>query len=199
MKNIISSSTKIAAIGLLLLSFLVISCKTEQEPDDPNITYVSINRSVTSVVANVGKLDSVDLNGDSKFDFFLLATSNATADTAKVYLIGNYGNSVYVDSTEGLGITLKAKNLFTDQVPVAKSASHEWYQYSYVGLRQGTEKKGYAGVGDVFIPILFVNASYTQQFYGWARVNVTSDYRTIKLVDVAFSVLPDTPIKMGAK
>lgn len=197
MKNTFFQNTKIPAIIILLFAVFISSCK-EEEVDDPNITYVSINKTVVSVIANVPAKDSIDLNGDAKNDFTMLASANATADTAIVLLVGNVA-AAYIDSTEIIGATYKAKNLFTNQQPDLFSiAKLEWSSPAYLGLRRGTEKKGYAGVGDVFIPVLFTTISLDKH-YGWIRINVSSDYRTFKVIDGAYHIQADTPVKMGAK
>ena len=198
MKNILFTNIKTSAIIMLLLAVFISSCKVE-EVDDQNIEFRSINKSVTSVVAYTYARDSADLNGDGRIDIYIAAAANPTADTALLFLSGNHA-AVYVDSTETYSaFYYKAKNLFKDQSPDVLSAKRQWWQNTYVGLRQGSTKKGYAGVGDVFIPFIFNKVGSPDYYYGWLRVNVSSDYRTIKLIDAAYHVLPDTPIKMGAK
>lgn len=185
---------------MLILALWAVSCKKSSEPDDPNITYVSINKSVTSVTAYTYVIDSVDINGDGRKDLNFAALANPSADSAYVFLTGNVAG-IYVDSTETLSsFYYKAKNLFKDQQPEVYNTKREWYGATYVGLRQGSTKKGYAGVGDVFIPIIVTKVGETNiSYYGWIRVNVSTDCRTIKLVDAAYHINPDTPIKMGAK
>lgn len=191
--------TTSATLLTLLISLFMFSCK-EEEPDDPNITYVSINKSVTSVVAYTYAIDSVDINGDGRKDLNFAAVANPSADSAFVFLTGSAA-AIYVDSTETLNsFYYKAKNMFKDQQPDIYNTKREWWQATYVGLRQGSTKKGYAGVGDVFIPIILTKVGEIDiLYYGWVRVNVSTDYRTIKLVDAAFHINPDTPVKMGAK
>lgn len=194
-----SSSVSIARLimsALLLSSVLVLSCKKE-EADDPNIEYRSINKSVTSVTAGVASVDSFDINNDGKSDLNILAVANVTADSAVLYIVGSAA-AVYIDSTQTFASTYKIKNLYKDEVPEKLGTQRLWGNLTYAALRRGTDKKGYAGVGDVFIPVFF-RATTLKIHYGWIRINVSSDFRTLKVVDAAYHVTPETSIAMGAK
>ncbi|MBK8352234.1 MAG: hypothetical protein IPL21_11230 [Saprospirales bacterium] len=194
MKNNIQLSTKLIA-AFMLLSGLILSCK-KNEKDDPNITYKTFNKSVTSQLDRDLKKDSIDINGDGSTDMFVLAVSNEAADTSICYLSGTHAY-MYIDSTQTYFITYKLKNMASGQQPALLSTKTEWYNIVFAAVKATPNNRGFAGVGDVYIPIIFLDGA--NKHYGWIRLNVSSDYRTIKVIDGAYHITPDTPIKMGDK
>lgn len=181
--------------AIVLLSLSIIACK-EEEVDDPNITYVKINKSITSPLNRNAVSDTIDVNADGVDDFRMFAVSTAAADTSLTYLYGS--NALfYIDSTQTYSDTYKAKNLFKGEQPELMSTKTQWYFYAFTGAKTVPSSRGYAGVGDVFIPFMFLVG--VNKHYGWMSIKVSSDYRTFKIIDAAFHLTPDTPIKMGAK
>ncbi len=181
--------------AMLLLTLSSVSCK-EEEQDDPNIIYRSFTKTVTSTLDREIRKDSIDINADGITDFLMLTVSTAAADTVITYAVGN-NTYWYVDSTQTYFVTNKVKNMFSGEQPELKSSKSEWYNFVFTGAKTGPQLRGYAGVGDVFIPILLIVSPNIH--YGWVRINVSSDYRTFKVLDAAYHLTPDTPIKMGAK
>ncbi len=188
--------------GVLLCFIMLVisinSCK-KSEPDDPNIIYKKIDKSVKAVFANLPKVDSFDLNDDAHIDFKIAAISNAAADTAVTIIFGEsaavYCDSAFVYSS----FFFKVKNLYEQEIPDIYNGSKRWWDNVYVTQRSGSNKTGYAGVGDVYLPIIITISSPTDFHYGWLHVQAESDYRSLTVIDGAYHVQANVPIKMGAK
>ena len=195
MKNRITKQTLKIMTVLLLLSVFISSCKKE-EADDPNIIHRSFNKTVVATLDRNLVRDSLDVNADGVKDFAVLAVSTEAADTTITY-ISAINAALYVDSTQPYFITYKAKNMFSGEQPELLSTKTQWYNIAFTGAKTGPVLRGYAGVGDVYIPVIF--SAGINKYYGWININVSNDYRTLKVIDGAYHINPDTPIKMGAK
>lgn len=187
------------SVLIMTLTITMVSCKKNSEPDDPNIVYTSFDKTL-SVAAGVSKQDSLDVNLDTYKEFITYAGFTGTGDTAAAYLIGNTYSGVYIDSTQKYASLYLIKPLEKGQVPdPVVIPTKKWFNYSYVGLKQGAVVSGFAGAGDKYIPIVFRNPLTTKFHYGWVRVNYSADYATYKAIDGAYNLVPDVPIAMGAK
>jgi hypothetical protein len=61
-----------------------------------------------------------------------------------------------------------------------------------------TTVNGIGGQGNKYLPVAMVKNDSTL-IYGWLQVNLSSDNKTLKIIDGAYSTLDNTPIKMGAE
>ena len=77
--------------------------------------------------------------------------------------------------------------------------SPQWNQYSVLDVNVVSPSliKGAAGKGDKYVSFVFKNG--LKPFYGWLRVNVSADHKTVLIKDLAYSVLPETLVKTGSK
>lgn len=200
MKKIKLITTLKLAIVLLCFSASLSSCNKDgsSEPDDPNIVYTTFNKTLTSSIGVI-VTDSLDFNLDTKTDFKILSGFTASGDTAAAYLLGVNGGS-YIDSTLNYSSVYQTVALSSGQAPMAHSTAKQWSIIGAVALKRGSGNIwGFAGAGDKFIPLSFNNILTGKYHYGWVRVNVSSDYTTFKIIDGAYNLVPETPIKMGAK
>lgn len=189
---------KIEFLSILLaaVSILSVSCNKSDE-DDPNVIYTSFNKTV--IAARPSAIDSFDINLDTKSDFGIIAGKNAAGDTAAVYIIGIDNGGGYIDSTKNLGTIFEAVSLPKGQAPEKLGAASKWKKGFFIAAKFNADILGYAGAGDQFIPLLLRNPITGKIHYGWVRVNVSSDYVTFKLIDGAYNVVPDVPVKMGVR
>lgn len=199
MKNSILKQLVFILAALVAVSSLFTSCKKDNEADDPNIVYTSFDKTL-SVSAGVSKQDSLDINLDTYKEFLIYAGFTGTGDTAASYLIGNTYAGVYIDSTQKYGSTYLIKPVEKGQVPDAiVTTVKKWSGYSYVALKESAAISGFAGAGDIYVPVAFRNPITSRFHYGWIRLNLSSDFSTYKAIDCGYNLVPDVPIAMGAK
>ncbi|MFN8236983.1 MAG: hypothetical protein U0T77_02345 [Chitinophagales bacterium] len=184
-------------ISILLIAAILTSCT--KEANEQNIVYKSFNRTVTST-AGTFVVDSLDINSDNYVDFAFGLYKSSAADSAVIAVIGRVQNASLVDSTQNFGSLLLSKPLSKNEVPVALvPTKREWYRGAFCASKVGTTTLGIAGAGDKFIPLAVKNNETGKYHYGWIRINVSSDYVTLKIIDGAYNFLPEIPVKMGAK
>lgn len=187
----------IVTLCAIALNLLVSSCKKDEKADDPNIIYVSINKTITaSVVYGIG--DSLDLNNDGKSEFYFLCFKNATSDSLYSFMSAPHA-LMYIDSTKVYSFLAEIKPLNSSVLPLPFDGSYKWYYTAYLGIKMGSTEYGYAGKGDKYLPVALAGSTATTFRYGWLRVNISADYQTFKIIDGAYSILDNTPIKMGAE
>ncbi len=181
------------------ITALLSSCKKDNEADDPNIVYTSFDKTL-SVSTGISKQDSLDVNLDTYKEFLAYAGFSSTGDTAASYLIGNTYAGTYIDSTQKYSSLYLVKPLDKGQTPDAFIPTvKKWGEYSFVGLKQSSLVRGFAGAGDKYVPIIFRNPLTTRFHYGWIRINLSADFSTYKVLDCGYNLVPDVPIAMGAK
>ncbi|HUM53195.1 MAG TPA: hypothetical protein PK431_15320 [Chitinophagales bacterium] len=196
-KNNFINTLKFVSV-ILCISACFSSCKKDNnEPDDPNIIYTNFNKTI-NVSLGVTIIDSLDFNLDTKIDFSVFVGISSTGDTAAAYLIGESAGP-YIDSTQKISFVFQTRALDKGQVPRQYSTAKEWATLGIIGYKQGSSNMGFAGAGDKFIPLLFNNPINGKFHYGWIRINLSSDYKTYKVIDGAYNLIPETPIKMGAQ
>lgn len=190
---------KYAKLSALIVTFAMtaISCKKKEE-DDPNITYISINKTLTTNIANEYKYDTIDVFGDNRNLIVTQLIISSTGDSSNI-VVNMANGGIYTDPTQLYFVYKKLQNLFTGNTPELLPAD-KWANNGFAAVKLGTDKRGYIGVGDVFIPVIFTRYVPTIEYhYGWLRIDISSDARSIKLLDLAYDIRPDTAVKMGAK
>lgn len=193
MKNKTNKILQYSAVALAASAILPIGCTKDKEQDDPNIIHRDLNKTYT-ITSSV--IDSIDVNLDGINELRIVGSSNANATIT--YMIANPGNAVLYSDTTSVGsakLTYASNDGFT---PVAAPSSR-WKIYNVLDVIAITPAldKGIAGKGDKFISFAFING--IKPFYGWMRVNVSADHKTVVFKDLAYSVLPETRIKTGSK
>ncbi|MBK9328442.1 MAG: hypothetical protein IPM95_03820 [Sphingobacteriales bacterium] len=179
------------------VSLLFISCG--KETNDENILYRTFNRTVTNTTGGF-VIDSLDLNGDTYVDAAFLLFRSTSSDSAVCALIGRNSSASLVDSTQSFGSLFFSKLLERGQVPVVLDPiKKEWAKGAFFASRISAVTLGIAGAGDKFIPVAIDNPLTTQYHYGWVRINVSADLKTIQVIDGAYNYIPDVPVEMGAK
>ena len=79
------------------------------------------------------------------------------------------------------------------------STQKRWTTYGYVGLKLGATITGIGNGADKYVPVIVQNPSTFKYHFGWLRVNLSSDFKTFKVIDGAYNIIAETPIAMGAK
>lgn len=191
-----------AALAAAASLVIPVACTPENPEITDNIQDAVLNKTITAVgtAADFTIHDSLDVNNDNKadFDFFLDG--------------GTYGPSVTfascnIDQLNGSGAVLTSQQLFDGlNIPVAvaktvddtiRSSSTNFTDICYFGNKYNANVVGYAGGGDKYLGFKFTATDGTH--FGWMKVNLASDYKSIVIKDVAYDKRPNTAIAVGAK
>jgi hypothetical protein len=197
-------------------SLAVLSGCGKDAPDDPLITYTDINPDISLVPpvnTTPGSLDLeqlIDLNDDGIDDVSIrIASYNLTYNSYTF----NLGNS-YADGENGASILARYDEVdfgpYTGSYYVAKglssgdpidAAQTVWAGYGYLGVK-GTyysEPVNFGDFlgGDKFLGVRFEVGGNTH--YGWVRIGVAGDGKSLKIKDYAYHTTPDTAIDAGAE
>lgn len=207
MKNIVNTYSFYLMLSVSLVSVLLSSSCTK-EPNVENIIYNTYNKTFTTVPGAAIKIDSIDLNQDSKVDL-MFRTKIAPALDSAICLLMSSNIAYHIDSTYNIGAVPPAPGfpIYMDN-PLAKNQTPPvvtpgkilWAGlYSFFAYKANTTVYGFAGAGDKYIAILIINPLSHRFHYGWVRLNLSSDFKTLKVIDGAYNAIPDIPIAMGAK
>jgi hypothetical protein len=190
-----------SALAIATAAVLPMACKEEKEINSEDIIDIAINKVVTGVgtATDFEKIDSIDINNDDVFDFELSTAAGIYDGTSYAYtgISGkNISNNILTNNVVILGETLK--------IPIAKnsgdkinSSSTNWTKDAEVGLIYLGEEAGFAGDGDKFYGFKFSASDGIH--YGWMKVNLTADYKTLTIKELAYHKTPNTEIAVGSK
>jgi len=172
MKTIITS--------LVISLFFMVTANSE-------IIYTDIvpDTVVTGVPVNDIVTFPIDLDKDGNAEFYVGQHHYDNVMDAVQFFCTQYGTGeVLID---GNGQPLK---LAPDaQIDVNQSV---WHDSKSNSMDMSTD---WPGLGDKFIGLRFYKNSHW--YYGWVRVNVASDVKSVKVKDFAYQKTPETGIKAG--
>ncbi len=184
------NSLAIVALSVILFS----SCKKNETatPDDPNIVFVQLNKTVTTIIGST-QLDSIDLNRDGlselKIEFKNLSNDSGLVSLAK----NSQPCEIAITST----VPAPYVKLFTkDETQPSSDAAYN-AGGAYASVRIAGYRLGILDNGDKYLAFRFKTG--TKFNYGWMKVNINSGFTEFKLIEYAYSILPDTPIAVGAE
>ena len=186
----LKSSIVVMAFAVILFS----SCKKNETatPDDPNIVFVSLNKTITTIVGSA-QLDSVDLNRDGLSEFKIIVL-NLGSDTGTITLVKN---SQPFDLAITSSLPAPYAKLYSkgDTQPSSDVAYNNIG--AYASIRVAGYRLGILDNSDKYLAFRFKTG--TKYNYGWMKVNVNSAFTEFKIIEYAYSILPDTPIAVGAE
>ncbi|MEZ5053666.1 MAG: hypothetical protein R2807_02680 [Chitinophagales bacterium] len=175
------------------------SCKKEQ--DNPNITHRTVNLEMILSSYNANSEMSIDINDDGMLDFEI------ELDLYK-YAEDDYDYEGYIDyeqsGNELLTNILNSEEYIKplNQNDLISGGSSTWYRNGYIFEVEKTPgnpetKYGYAGSGDILVGIRFLIG--TELHYGWMKININTNYKTIKVKELAYDIRPNVEVKAGEK
>ncbi len=191
--------------ALVVLTFS--SCKVEDDPtnDNPNVTSVQVDSTLKSFYAN----STPGLEGIYGYDF-----SSSPLFTDCVLLINLYwynpasSNGIYLHFNNSKGDVLTDNNgfikSFDSGVKIDSTLAGTWsgyndgvFSYDYIA-NPSANKGNLAGQGDKYIVFrAFSGALPQQKYYGWMRVSVTANGRTLKVIAIGFQNNANTSLRTG--
>jgi hypothetical protein len=197
-KHMSTHFIKTAKSFLLLLiatiAITLVSCKKEK--DDPNITYRTINKSFVNNNAPAVVIDSIDFNGNGVNDFYVVLT-RITNDTLVAQFQG-MSAAFNMDTTFEISGSYVVNEQSGGNTPLYVPGSDNYDESGVFSYRFAAVKKGIAGKGDRIVSFAYATGP-SVIYYGWMRLNISDDYKTFKIIDCAYSILPNTAIGLGAK
>ncbi|MFN8236982.1 MAG: hypothetical protein U0T77_02340 [Chitinophagales bacterium] len=196
-KPFLLKHTLLILSAICFLSVIFSSCT--KGADDETIIYSTFNKTITGIAGSTLE-DSLDFNLDSRSDIFFRLKSNTSMDSLAIFFF-SYSTGFYIDSTlHIIGPLYSCKSLGKNETPNLLTTRKEWSSAASVVYKSGADITGdLSGKGDQFIPVLLFSPISSSKHYGWIRINISSDYKTLKIIDGAYSAIPDVAIKMGAK
>lgn len=176
---------------------LPLACK--KEANDPNIADFSINKKFNAVEGSSAfvKIDSLDFDNNGTYDLSIVLFVKKNDSVANNYLIHLHNNSQLL-----MGDPYMVKPLNPDDN--IDSLSTNW-QFGVFLQRKNLAislNSGIGGQGDKLLGFRFRDEPISPPvniYYGWMRVNLSADLKTLTIKDYAYQKTPNTAIKAGAK
>jgi hypothetical protein len=189
---------KIYVLVIALLALAPMACK--KETNDPNIDDRTINKTYTATVSGstFSRIDSIDIDNDGTVDMFFNHSGN---DSSQIMV------AVFKDAN----VLTETINIQGDMLPVSRSlpsgmlidaSSTIWSNTTYSSgksIRVGNLYDfGFHGKGDVYWA-LQLKKSTGNYLYGWIKINLSDDHRTLIIKEVAVQKVLNKSIKAGEK
>ncbi|MFN8310058.1 MAG: hypothetical protein U0T73_08845 [Chitinophagales bacterium] len=183
--------TMAIAIAAIAIATGITSCKKETvTPDDPNIMNGSFTKTMTIVPVSAAA-DSVDLNKDGLTEI-QIQFQNTGADTGAVIMAQYHQNIQFVVD----GLTPAPYMKIFKQGDAMPTSAGVYQAGAYPSIKVSGYRFGLVN-GEGYIVFRFTTGTKYQ--YGWMKVSINSAYTEFKILDFAYSILPDTPITVGSK
>ncbi|MFN8310056.1 MAG: hypothetical protein U0T73_08835 [Chitinophagales bacterium] len=185
-KHVFTTAAAVFAIVLLFSS-----CKKETvTPDDPNIVYKSLNKTINTI-SGAATIDSLDLNNDGVSEIYVQFI-NSGADTGGVVFTQFAQQIGFV--AEGISPAPYAKLFHSgDMTP---SSASVYYSTVYPVIKVSGYRLALQS-GEGYLAFRF--STGTKFSYGWMKISVNTSLTELKILEYAYSIVPDTPIAVGAK
>lgn len=192
---------RIILASILAIVIFVASCKKEKESDNPNINHRTVNLEMKVSSYNGDSEMLFDINEDGMLDFGLyleLYKDSIDDYDYELYLYGEDSGYEILTSKINLNDYIKPLNI-NDLI---NSGSPTWYNDSYIFEVEKSpsypeEKYGFSGKDDMLIGIRFLIG--TELHYGWLKLDVAADYKSVTVNEVAYDSRPNIEIRAGEK
>lgn len=183
---------------MLCLSSL--ACKKE-EPDNPNINHRVVNLEMKVSSYNAESDMIIDINEDGMQDFEIeLDLYKDAEDDLDFELWLDYYQSGNEYLTQEINSDAYARPLNKNDLISGGSTTWESYCY-FFELEKSPgypdDNYGFAGKGDILVGVRFMIGS--ERHYGWIKISVSADYKTVIVKEVAYEIRPNVEIRAGEK
>jgi hypothetical protein len=191
-------------------SLAVFSGCGEDQVDDPLIEYNDFTDVNLAPPVNTDGLSVlIDLDDDG-IDDFEIAVGNAEGvnDYGQAYDLGY----AFIEAAEENKVLTREEfiDILDETAILAKGLSNgdnigasesTWANYGYLGLKGITYDEP-INVGDFVGATKFIGVSFEidgNQHYGWIRVTIANDGKSLTVKDYAYHKTPDTALEAGAE
>ncbi len=190
---------KIVLTALTSILLLVTACKKSKDDPAPNpdIIYKTVSETYKSYTTKPTPSSRFEYVGGiyeetPKVSLGILMSWEETPNG--MYLHPNNSDGALITGDHGLIKGLGANVT----INAASSWNYNSPAISYDYVTNTTSSKGdFAGKGDKYIGFMTIDDG--KKYYGWAKLNVSADGRTVKLIEYAVQKKPETAIKTGEK
>lgn len=188
-----------SALAIASAAVIPMACKKDSNNADIDDKVLNKLISTTGTASAYFGSDSIDVNGDGVFDleFNIGGGTYYTTAYANSYVEGlRSGNEVV---TNNITFNSYTYTMITPKNSGEKigPSSATWNYFGYLGAKYGSETTGNAGAGDKFYGFRFKAGANTH--YGWIKINVASDFKSMTVKELAYHKTPNTEIEVGAK
>lgn len=190
---------KILFTALASILLLATACKkSKDEPVlNPDIIYNAVNQTL--------KTYTPPPNPTARFEY--VGGIEVTSPDVAIGILMSWeetpnGMYLHPNNSDGALITGDHGLIKGLDANVTINATSNWNYnspaISYDYVTNTTSSKGdFAGKGDKYIGFMTIDGG--KKYYGWAKLNVSADGRTVKLIEFAVQKKPETAIKTGEK
>mgnify|MGYP000944530466 CR=1 FL=1 len=192
-------------LKIILLQTIVIlamiSCKKEDKEINSNIIVTPINSIAHLTTEDTTVYKDLDIDKDGAKDFTVIMKYQYKERLGNNNYVYMYASKIqnevlaHLGSVEGyflneLTTSDSISPTSTIWIPEASAATY-WTQ-SRININEGIAGKGNSIIGFRFL-------IGTDLHYGWLKLNVSEDFRTINIMEAAYDKRPNTSILAGAK
>jgi hypothetical protein len=181
-------------VYILFLGIILVfgGCTRNNQNDPSTFAYLNVNQ--TFLIANSLIVQSYDIDNDGQTDWAFTAGEGIYAGYPD-FTTGHY--SVYIAqpspfcATCPIGVKILPLNY-----PIS---SNDLYDDTYSPIYGRDNTPNILGTGDFYIGFKSQNPTYTNSFYGWARLNLSSDGNTLIVKDMAMNKVNGGSINAGQR
>ena len=196
MKNLFSK------ISFLFLFVMILSsCKKEKNNNNSNIFVTPFNSIFNLSSEDTTVYKELDIDKDGAKDFTVIMKYQYKERLGNNNYVYMYASKIqnevlaHLGSVEGyflneLTTSDSISPTSTIWIPEASAATY-WTQ-SRISINEGIAGKGNSIIGFRFL-------IGTDLHYGWLKLNVSEDFKTINIMEAAYDKRPNTSILAGAK
>lgn len=196
MKNLFSK------ISFLFLFVMILSsCKKEKNNNNSNIIVTPFNSIFNLSSEDTTVYKELDFDKDGAKDFTVIMKYQYKERLGNNNYVYMYASKIqnevlaHLGSVEGyflneLTTSDSISPTFTIWIPEASAATY-WTQ-SRISINEGIAGKGNSIIGLRFL----IGADL---HYGWLKLNVSEDFKTINIMEAAYDKRPNTSILAGEK
>lgn len=191
---------RILAILIMIIAVLPIACK--KDSNDLNIDDRAINKTSVATASgdNFVGIDSIDIDADGLID--MIFQHGVSASDSIELLVFQFRNAnVLSENIDILGDTVPTTKLLSLGTSIDASSTI-WQQTaysSYISKSIGhLADFGIHGKGDQFLAFQ-LKRSVGNYLYGWMKVNLSNDSKTLIIKELAVQKVINKAIKIGEK
>lgn len=185
-------------IVLILIATVSSGCTVNNQNSLPNVTYLNVEQTFQNTITQ-----SYDINNDGQQDWgFEMSGScvnirfcNTTCNYAYVQYMDT--NQLVKPLTAGTPINSQSVFSYTLLSPSAEGNIYRGSSWCGVGSVPTSGNRHLAGAGDFYIGLRSQNPTMTNTYYLWVRVNVSADFKTFIVRDMAINTTNGGSISAG--
>lgn len=188
-------------VVILLVLFATVSCKKEDNAINSNIIVTPINSTFNLRSEDTTVYKELDIDKDGAKDFTFMMKYQYKERLGNDNYVYIYASKIenelvaHLGSVEGYflnELTTSDSITPTSTIWIPEASAATYWTQSRININEGIAGKGNSIIGFRFLV-------GTELHYGWLKLNVSEDFRTINIMEAAYDKRPNTSILAGAK